>query len=143
MQKGIIQGSTMGWEGQRSFGSMKLAKYFTKIPALPGNHFVMFMNKGKWDGLSPELQKAVMSVSGGYAAEFYGKGDDETGIEVVTQIKEMEGKEIIELSEEEDKKFMELAKPLQEEFLTSIEAKGLPGRKAFDELMKMVKEYKR
>jgi len=143
MQKGIIQGSTMGWEGQRSFGSIKLAKYYTMIPALPGNHFVMFMNKGKWDALSPEIQEAVMGVSGETAARFFGEGDYETGIEVVKQIREMEGSEIIELSDEEDKKFMELAKPLQEEFIASTEAKGLPGRKTFGELMKMVRDYKR
>ncbi len=141
MQKGVIEGNVMGWEGQRSFGITKLANYFTKVPVLPGNHFVMFMNKSKWDNLSPDLQEAVMSVSGDYAAHFFGNNDNETGLEVENDLNKMPDKEIIILSKEEHERFTDIAKPFQEELVASIEAKGLPGRKTFEELIKMIGDY--
>ncbi|MDB4444253.1 TRAP transporter substrate-binding protein [bacterium] len=143
MQKGVIEGNAIGWEGQKSFGAIKLAKYFTIVPALPGNHFVMYMNKKKWNNLTPDLQKAVWRVSDGFAARFYGEGDDEASKEVMNQIKKMNGKEIIELSTEENEKWIELSKLLQEKLISTIEGKGLPGRAAFNELTTMAKEYEK
>ena len=73
LQKGVIDGSIMGWSGHHAFGISKLAKYFTVVPAFPGPFFIFVVNKAKWKKLPPDVQEAIMSVSGDVGSQHYAK----------------------------------------------------------------------
>jgi len=138
LEKGVIDGSAMGWEGHGAFGIVEIAKYFTVVPAFTGPQFVLFMNQKKWNGLPYHIQEAIMSVSGQVASRLYGKGDDKTSQLVMDKIRS-KGAEIITLTPAEKARWRDLAKPVQDKWLTDLEAKGLPARAVFDEMLRLVK----
>ena len=139
LQRGVIDGVTMGWEGHGAFGITDLAKYYTVIPAFPGPGFVVFMNKNKWNKLPPDLQKAIMSVSGDVGSRLYGDGDLKTSQIVIDQIRKKGGK-IITLSPKEEARWAGFAKPMQDKTIAALEKKGLPAKAFFNEILRMVKE---
>jgi len=140
MEKGILDGNVMGWEGHGAFRMVEIAKYFTPVPAFGGPQFVMTMNQEKWDSLPADIQQAILSVSGDVGARHYGQGGDVSSQEVTDEILEM-GREIITLSPEEQERWNTLAKPLQDETLDKLEAEGLPARKVWNEILRLVEEY--
>ncbi len=141
MEKGILDGNAMGWEGHGAFRVTELAQYFTPIPAFGGPQFVTCINKERWNSLPADIQQAILSVSDDVGAKLYGQGDDTTSQIVMDEIRSYGG-EIITLSAEEQNRWNELAKPLQDETLDKLEAQGLPARKVWNELLRLVQEYK-
>ena len=140
MQRGILDGNAMGWEGQGAFRIVEVAKYFTAVPAFGGPQFVVVMNQEKWDSLPADIQQAILSVSGDVGSRQYGQGDDATSQVVIDEILKFGG-EIITLSQEEQEKCNNLAKTLQDEVLDKLDAEGLPARETWNELLRLVKEY--
>jgi TRAP-type C4-dicarboxylate transport system substrate-binding protein len=141
MERGILDGNIMGWEGHGAFNITELAKYFTPVPAFGGPQFVMAVNKDKWNSLPDDVKKGILSVSGDEGALLYGRGGDKSSQEVTDQIKSLGG-EIIQMSPVEEERWNALAKPLQEKILTDLKAKGLPADKTWQEMLRLVKQYK-
>jgi TRAP-type C4-dicarboxylate transport system substrate-binding protein len=142
LQKGVIDGSIMGWSGHRAFGTNKLANYFTVVPAFPGPFFLFGMNKGKWNKLPPDVQEGIMSVSGDVGSQLFAKSAlKETEIST-KDIRDNPKKEIIQLSQEEIDKWTALSKPVQDKMISKLEKKGRPGKQFFEDIGKLVKEYK-
>ncbi len=141
LEKGVIDGSVMGWEGHGSFGTLEIANYFTVVPAYTGPHFVMYMNLDKWNSLPADVQEAIMSVSGDVGSQLYAEGDDQTSQINIDKLLAMEGKEIIALTPEEAMRWEALCKPIQDKWVADLGAKGLPGKAFLDEAMRLAKEY--
>ena len=141
LQKGVIDGSVMGWSGHRAFGTNKLAKYFTVVPAFPGPFFIWMMNKGKWNNLPADVQEAIMSVSGEVGSRHFAKSADKESEISTKDIREDPEKEIITISKEQVEKWTEASRPVQETMISKLESKGLPGRQLFEDVAKMVKAY--
>ena len=114
LQKGVMDGAAIGWEGIRSFGVTKLAKYFTPVWAHPAVMFAVIMNKDKWNSLPSAVQEEITSVSGYYGSELYAKGDDESSNITKREVLK-EGKEILDWAPGEKEKWMALAKGIRDE----------------------------
>jgi len=140
LEKGVIDGCVLNWEGFKTFGLTKVANYFTEIPATTGHPFVMFMNKDKWNHLPPDIQREIMSVSADVGSKLFGEGDQRSSKIVMDELL-AQGNEIICLSPEENAKWAELAKQFQDRQIAGLEAKDLPARAVFNEILRMVKEY--
>ncbi|MBW2065684.1 MAG: TRAP transporter substrate-binding protein [Deltaproteobacteria bacterium] len=143
LQKGVIDGSVMGWSGHRAFGTIKLAKYFTEVPAFPGPFFFFAMNKNKWNKLPVDVQKAIMSVSGDTGSRHFAKSAEKETELATKDLRNSPDKEIITLSKKEIDRWTELSKPIQEKMISRLESKGLPGREFFEDIKKLVAEYKK
>lgn len=142
LQKGIIDGSVMGWFGHHAFGATKLAKYFTEVPSVPGPFFAYIMNKRKFESLSEAQKAAVMSVSGAEGAELLA-ASGEKEIEVATKsIKEDPEKEIIQLTAEEESRWAQKATDSQQNVIKKMEERGLPIRQFIQDVKDMVAEKK-
>jgi len=141
MERGVLDGNVMGWEGHGAFRIVELAKYFTPVPAFGGPQFVMSVNQEKWDSLPADIQQAILSVSGDEGAMLYGRGGDKSSQEVIDEIKSFGG-QIIQMSPDEEERWNKLAEPLQAEILGDLEAKGLPAEKIWQEMQRLVKQYK-
>ena len=142
LQKGVIDGSAMGWSGHHAFGTNKLAKYFTIVPAFPGPFFIFGMNKAKWNKLPPDVQDVIMSMSGDVGSQHYARSALK---ETEASTKDLRGnpaKEIIKLSQKEIDRWTELSKPVQDKMIKKLESKGLPGKRLFDDIRQLVKESK-
>lgn len=139
LQKGVIDGSVMGWSGHRAFGTNKLAKYFTVVPAFPGPFFIFMMNKGKWNSLPADVQEGIMSVSGQVGSRHFAQSADKESEISTKDLRENPEQEIITISQEQVEKWTEASKPVQEKMISKLESKGLPGRQLFEDVAKMVK----
>ena len=133
LQKGVVDGCAIGWEGLRSFGVTKLAKYYIPVWAHPAVMFAVIMNKDKWNKLPPDVQKEIMSVSGAAGTELYGQGDNVSSNMTIDEIKK-QGKEILDWAPGEKEKWFDLAKGIREGMMAKLEKKGLPARKVYEEI---------
>ncbi|MBW1799134.1 MAG: TRAP transporter substrate-binding protein DctP, partial [Deltaproteobacteria bacterium] len=143
LQKGVIDGSCMGWSGHHSFGTTKLAKYFTLVPAFPGPFFIYGMNKAKWNKLPPDAQEAIMSMSGDVGSQHYANSAYKESEDATKDIRENPDKKIIHMSQKEIDRWTELSRPIQEKMIKKLESKGLPGKALFDDVRKLVKELRK
>lgn len=142
LQKGIIDGSVMGWFGHHAFGTTKLAQYFTEVPSVPGPFFAYIMNKRKFESLSDDQKAAIMSVSGAKGAELLSASGFKE-IEVATKsIKEDPKKEIIQLTAEEESIWAQKAVDSQQKVIKKMEKRGLPIRQFIQDVKDMVAEKK-
>jgi TRAP-type C4-dicarboxylate transport system substrate-binding protein len=71
---GVMDGTLLPAESAESFKIDKLIKYVTTFPGgLYNTSFVMLMNQGRYDKLTPEEKKAVDAISGEVAARILGR----------------------------------------------------------------------
>jgi TRAP-type C4-dicarboxylate transport system substrate-binding protein len=69
-----MDGTLLPAESAESFKIDKLIKYVTTFPGgLYNTSFVMLMNQGRYDKLTPEEKKAIDAISGEVAARIIGR----------------------------------------------------------------------
>lgn len=142
LQKGIIDGSIMGWFGHHAFGTTKLANYFTEVPPVPGPFFSYIMNKRKFNSLSQKQKDALMSVSGYEGAKMFGQSGLKE-IEVATEsIRNDPDKEIISLTNAEINSWAEKAAEEQKIIIDRMKRKGYPIEQFMQDVKDMVKAQK-
>ena len=141
LERGILDGNVMGWEGHGAFRITEIAKHFTPVPAFGGPQFVMAVNKDKWNSLPDDVKEGILSVSGDEGALLYGRGGDISSQEVIDEIKSFGG-QIIQMSPAEEERWNKLAEPLQTKILGDLKTKGLPAEKTWQEMLRLVKQYK-
>jgi TRAP-type C4-dicarboxylate transport system substrate-binding protein len=129
LQKGVIEGglfpveSLKGWK----LGEVVQSTTLNHSTAYTTTFFVV-MNKEKWASLSADVQKVFTEVNAEFAEKF-GKGWDQIdkeGGEFATS----KGVKTIALSKEEDAKWAAAVKPILDEYVANMKAKGLPGEEA-------------
>lgn len=86
------------------------------------------MNKNKWNSLPPDVQKVFTEVSEEWIEKQAKVWEDieKEGIEFTKK----RGNKIITLSKEEDARWAAAVRPIQDEYLKAMKAKGLPGEEA-------------
>lgn len=93
------------------------------------------MNKSKWNSLPPDIQKIIAKVNEEWI-ERQARAWDEIEKEGIEFTKKR-GNKIIYLTKEEDARWAAAVKPIQDEYVRSTKAKGLPG----DEALKFCLDY--
>jgi TRAP-type transport system periplasmic protein len=77
LSTGVMDGTLFPAESVESFKIDKVVKHGTQFPGgLYNTSFVFMMNQAKYDGLPPDVKKAVDELSGEMAARMFGKGWD-------------------------------------------------------------------
>jgi TRAP-type C4-dicarboxylate transport system substrate-binding protein len=144
-QKGVLDAAAVGWSNLGTFRFYEVFPYATDMTSFV-TLFILTMNLETWNKLSPEVQKQVMSVSGIAGAEF--AGDTAWRLEarddVLNQIKASGSKfEVLSLEPGEQDKLKTLAgKPVWDEWVASMKAKGLAADKVLDAALKLTEKYK-
>lgn len=124
MQRGVVDGVTLPWEGMTSFRLNELATYHTQVPFYT-LIFVATMNQSTYDGLSQQQRKAIDANSGMKWAEKAGM--------VMDDVDEASGKEAEEAGDtirviEDPLDGTVWEKPLRsgiEKYLADLESRGL------------------
>lgn len=144
-QKGVIDGTGQVWASMGTYRLYEVFKYWTDI-ATTVSVFEVIMNIDTWNSLPPEVQKAIMSVSGVYGAEF--AGEQGWGSEVKDDVFATMRKggykiEQVGLDPGELDKWKQIAgKPLWDKWVADMNAKGLAGQKVLDEVLRLLNKYK-
>jgi TRAP-type C4-dicarboxylate transport system substrate-binding protein len=126
LQKGVLDGMGCPWEAMHAFKFYETINFYTEVP-FPAVYFSFSMNKAKWNGLSKELQDAVMSVSGLEGSKFCGHNFFDTAKDVVVKDIQAAGKQLnyYVLPEKERARWLEVGgKPIWAAWVKEMETKG-------------------
>jgi TRAP-type C4-dicarboxylate transport system substrate-binding protein len=136
MERGMIAGQIIPLEAQLGFKLIEVTKYETMLNLGSGSNF-MGMRFETWNKLSPADQKIIDELSI-WAADLQGKAW-KASTEQTIEICKKRGIEFIELSPQERARWIEAAKPVEEEWVKAVEARGLPARDLYNMIKQMAK----
>ena len=128
LSKGVVQGIIGPYEPMKGFKLAEVVNHSTEYgSAYVGSNYIV-MNKEKWNGLPPDLQKIIEQVDGEWIEKMGRLWDelDKEGKEVFTQ----KGGKVIVLSKEENARWADRLRPILDDYVKDMKAKGLPGEEA-------------
>lgn len=136
LRTGVAEGAMAPFEALQGF---KWGEVINSSTVAYGSGYstgmFIVMNKGKWNSLSPDIQKIIMDVNEEWI-EKQGRLWDEIEKEGI-DFTQKRGNKIIYLTKEEDARWAAAVRPLLDEYLKTMKAKGLPG----DEALKFCVDY--
>ena len=140
LQKGVVQGTLAPMETLKGWKQAQVIKYTTDCTNI-GYTTAMFvvMNKKKWEALPKDVQKVFDDVSQEWIA-VAGKAWDDADVEGY-QFSAGLGNKVIKLSDAEKAKWEAAVKPVAENYIKSVESKGLPGKQAVAEVKALIKKH--
>lgn len=138
LQKGVVEGVLCPIEALFNWRLGEVVKYSTEsYGSSTTNCNAILMSKKKWDTLPADVQQVMDKVSEEwieYNGKFWDQMDQE-GREYTLK----RGNKIIPLSKEENARWAEKVKPLLNDYVNSMKAKGLPGAEALQFCMDYIK----
>jgi TRAP-type C4-dicarboxylate transport system substrate-binding protein len=143
VDKGVLDGASLPWAAMATYKLYEVTRYWG-VGTSSGEYFMM-MNNEKWNSLPPDIQKAIMSVSGVAGAEF--AGDAGWGNDVREELlaaAEKAGKPMqkVDLDAGEYDKWKEIAgKPLWDKWVSDLKAKNIDGQKILSAAQDLLKKY--
>lgn len=145
IEKGVIDGSLVPWEALMAYKINEVVKYYTYVP-FGASTFGVVMNLKKWNSLSPEIQKAIMSVSGQKGSALWSKNFGDGSFAEGRKVIGGRGTPMIEYTvpqDEVDKWVAVTADATREKWIKDNEAKGITDARAIlNDYIKFLKEYK-
>lgn len=138
LERGVVDGTVLPWEGNFVFKLAELLKYGTEADFYTMTMMVV-MNKNKYDSLPEDVKQAIDETTGMPLSQECGRVYDEVR-PVMKKLCLKAGMEAIQLPEEEREKLRELTEPLQDEWVKEMEEKGLPGREVLDAALNYINE---
>ena len=139
LERGVVDGTIFPWEAISSFKIAEVLKHHAEVNLYVAPLFTM-MNLKKYESLPTDLRKVIDDHSGSWAAEFNGKVWDANELVGIEAIKKAGGT-IYKVPAEERQRWAAKLKPVEEEWLKSMEAKGLPGKQLLNDLREAIKKY--
>jgi TRAP-type transport system periplasmic protein len=133
--RGVINGAMCPLEAIKGWKLGDVVRYCTEYNSAYVNAALVIMNKDKWNSLPKDVQNIIEGVNEEYA-EKQGVLWDELNKEGEDLLVKQGGK-VIKLSKEEDERWKGAVKPLLDDYVKRMKAKGLPG----DEALKFAQDY--
>lgn len=139
LQRNIIDGTAADWNVALGFKLQEVTNFAT-IGPFPSTSAFMVMNLKKWNALPQDIQKIFLEEGKKHWLEIGAPADIFTQ-KVIGIYKGIPGHEVYVIPPEERVKFLKAAQPVHEKWIADMEAKGLPGRKLFDETVTLSNKY--
>lgn len=141
LARGIVQGNLAPLDVLQGFRQAEVTKYITLTPFINNAVFFMTMNLDVWNTIPSEIQATILEVNEIVFEEIAaGLWDKACSDSLEYAIKEY-GHEVIELSDEEFARWMGKLTPLKEEYVKSLEEKGLPGQEIMETIERLSDKY--
>lgn len=134
LERGVVDAAMASNEIAVSRKFTEVCKYFNEIDTCSVPFYVI-MNQKKWDSLPEDVKKVFEELTGDFAAEFTGRMRDKEEVEAGKQARQ-KGVEFFTPAAAELEKIRNLVEPVKEAYASELDAKGLPGKKVLQELMK-------
>jgi TRAP-type C4-dicarboxylate transport system substrate-binding protein len=139
LERGVVDGTVFPWEAISSFKLAEVLKHHAAVNLYVAP-LVTLMNQKRYDSLPPDLRKVIDDLAGAWGAEFTGRVWDQNenvGIEAIKKA----GATIYQVPAEERQRWAARLKPVEDEWVKGMEAKGLPGRQFLADLREAIKKY--
>ncbi|MFN2437230.1 MAG: TRAP transporter substrate-binding protein [Desulfotignum sp.] len=131
LQKGVVDGSFHPVETNKGWKVGEVVSYMTQnFSTAYTTTFAVFMNKDKWNSLSPEQQKMIREVNAEFALK-HGQAWDESDEEGMAFFLEKGGK-VIPQSEEQAKIWANQAASVIDDYIQSVSEKDIDGQAIVD-----------
>ena len=99
------------------------------------------MNLNKWNSLPPDIQKAIMDISGYNGAAAMAKHYAASEADLVKQVTASGKLQVIKLPQAERDKMIKTVTPLWDKWVKKMEAEGKPGKRVLDTFLKLQDKY--
>jgi TRAP-type C4-dicarboxylate transport system substrate-binding protein len=140
LQKGVVEGTFAPIETLKGWKQAEVIKFTTDSSEI-GYTTAMFvvMNLKKWNALPADVRKAMEEVSGQWI-DVHGKAWDQLDQEGRDFSLSL-GNKMVSLTAEENGRWKKAVRPIIDEYIKDISAKGLPAQKAVTEVETLIKHY--
>ena len=138
LERGVVDGTVLPWEGLYVFNQAELLKYSTETDFYTMSMMVV-MNKRKYDSLPDAIKKVIDATTGLVMSQEAGRVFDIMRPTLKERCLE-KGMQTIQLSPEDTKKLKELTMPLREEWIEEMDEKGLPGKAVLESAIEFINE---
>lgn len=129
LSRGVVDGSMAPQESLQGWKWGEVVKYTTEsFGCAYSTGFFVVMNKNKWNSLPPDIQRIIEQINREWIDKT-GKCWDEIDREG-RKFTLSRGNRIITLSNEENLRWAVKVRPLLDEYVENMKAKGLPGAEA-------------
>jgi TRAP-type C4-dicarboxylate transport system substrate-binding protein len=135
LSKGVAQGIIGPYEPMKGFRLAEVVDNSTEYGSAYVNANYIVMNKDKWNSLPANIQKIIEQINDDWV-EKMGKLWDELDKEGKDVFLQKGGKAVV-LSKEENAKWSAKLRPILDEYVAGMKAKGLPA----DEALKFCQDY--
>ena len=142
MRKGVVDGTVAAPNMLLGWKLAEVSQYSTFVRDV-GYVSAMFvaMNLNKWNALPPDIQKIFTDVSNEWV-DYSGKQWNAIEIEGFQYAKKA-GHTFINLPEQEQARWRAAVRPLEDGYIKSMAAKGLPGKEAIEYRRQLIQKYDR
>jgi TRAP-type C4-dicarboxylate transport system substrate-binding protein len=131
LQKGVVDGSVHPVETNKGWKVGEVVSYMTQnFSTAYTTTFAIFMNKDKWNSLTPEQQNIIREINAEFALK-HGQAWDEADKEGMEFFLEKGGK-VIPQSEEESKRWADKASSVIDDYIKAVSKKGIDGQAVVD-----------
>jgi TRAP-type transport system periplasmic protein len=131
LAKGIIDGAMFPFEATAAFDLGPELKYSLE-PGIASATFAFVMSQATYDGLTPEMQKAINETTGPDRAAAFGASWDASEAKGRSYLTDTHKVQVVTLSAEEQTKFQDLVKPIIEQQITAAASGGAPAQAFYD-----------
>ncbi len=135
LSKGVADGIVCPYEPMKGFNLAETVAYCTPYEQVYANVSFVVINKDKWNAISKTDQQIIEKINEEWA-DRNAKLWDELNVEAKDVFLQKGGK-ILTLSKEENARWSVRLRPILDEYLKDMKAKGLPG----DEALKFCIDY--
>jgi TRAP-type C4-dicarboxylate transport system substrate-binding protein len=141
LQRGVVDGTTAAPNEMLAYKLAEVSKYSTIHP--PVGYVTVFfnvMNLRRWNSLPKDVQKIFTDVSENYV-EYIGQEWERAEVEGGQFAKKV-GHRFYILPPQEGLRWEKAVKPLFDDYVKAMEAKGLPGKEALEYRQQLCEKYK-
>lgn len=127
LQKGVVDGSSHPVESNKGWKLGEVVKYLTQnYSSAYTTAFAVFMNKNKWNSLTPAQQNTIKEINAEFAVQ-HGKAWDDSDKEGIEFFKKNGGK-VISLSKAESKRWEQAVQKVINNYIQKTDQKGIDGK---------------
>ncbi len=131
LQKGVVDGSSHPVEANKGWKLGEVVHYLTEnYSTAYTTTFAVFMNKGKWNKLSPATQKAIQDINAEWSIKHGEAWDEADKLGLAFFISK--GGKVVGLSDAESKKWEAAVAPVIDGYIKKANEKGVDGKAVVD-----------
>jgi TRAP-type C4-dicarboxylate transport system substrate-binding protein len=137
LERGVVDGVTMPYDGIVIFKLNELLKYYT-----PANFYSMVfwvaMNKNRYESLPDDVRTVIDENSGLVLSQIHSRSFDQTYASM-KQVCIKTGMQEVPFPDEEIQKLVTITEPLKAKWVKEMDAKGLPGKAVLETITGFLK----
>lgn len=139
LMRDVVDGAVLPWSISRAIRMIDVAKYHVETN-LHEPILALLMNKQSYNKLPSDLKKVIDDNSGEWLAKEFGQRWDRNDMPGRAKAREL-GHTVTSVSASEQIRWREATQSVYDDWIRSLNAKGLPGRKMVEDAVRLVAKY--